>query len=393
MLYGKHIQLTGTISDDPEYKKGSLAIRINGVKLDNQALAGTFYITVEQNNSLRRGDVITVDGKMGVGFGSFVATMYRAKLIEVSRPKDLLLDLRDAFSAAVRGILPETSASLGLGILVGQKSELPSDFSDALKIAGLTHIVVASGYNLTILVRLSRRLFGKLSRYQAVLWSVVLILSFITITGWGASMVRAGLVAGLSLWAWYYGRKFHPVTLLSFAAAVTVVFSPSYLWGDIGWALSFAAFAGVLILAPLLHAYFYGDTKPGFAAQTLLETLSAQVATLPIMIGVFGQFSVVALLSNLMILPLVPMGMLFTFCAGLVQMIVPALTPLVVWPAQIVLGYFVWAVNWTASFPWAQITWQMPAWAVGLSYLFIICVCVYLQFKTKYQLRKVNVVE
>lgn len=132
-------------------------------------------------------------------------------------------------------------------------------------------------------------------------------------------MTRAGLVAGLSLWAWYYGRKFHPVTLLAVAASITVLVHPPYVWGDIGWALSFAAFSGVIVLAPLLIAYFYGNTKPRFVARIIIETGSAQLVTLPIMLGVFGQFSVVALLSNVMVLTLVPYAMALVFVAGLVS--------------------------------------------------------------------------
>lgn len=392
-LYGKTHVVIGQIADDPEQKNGVQVVQLTNLRVAERQLAGTFYVTSRDNIALRREDLITVKGLVGEGFGSNIAKIYNAQILRLERPKNMLLDLRDAFARAVRQVLPEPLSSLGLGILVGQKTELPSDFSEALKIAGLTHIVVASGYNLTILVRLARRLFEKLSRYQAALWSVAMILGFMAITGWSASMTRAGLVAGLSLWAWYYGRKFHPVTLLLFAAAVTVIVQPNYLWGNIGWALSFAAFAGVLILAPLLHAYFYGKQKPGFMAQTLLETLSAQLVTLPIMMGVFGQLSVVALLSNLMILPLVPLGMLLTFCAGLTQLLVPALGVAVAWPAQFLLGYFVWAVNWTAGFPWAQIKWQMPAWLVIVSFLTAIGLCLYLKYKTRYSLRQANLVE
>lgn len=206
-------------------------------------------------------------------------------------------------------------------------------------------------------------------------------------------MTRAGFVAGLSLWAWYYGRKVHPVTLLLIAAAVTAMVYPPYAWNDVGWALSFAAFAGVIVLAPLLHAYFYSDKKPGTVGQILLETLSAQIATVPIMLGVFGQLSIVALLSNLMILPLISFGMLFTFIAGAGQLFLPVVAHVIAWPAQVLLGYIVWAVNWTASFPWAQIKWQMPGWGVVLSYIGLILACVYLRRATHYQLRQVNIVE
>ena len=177
------------------------------------------------------------------------------------------------------------------------------------------------------------------------------------------------------------------------AASLTVVYQPNYVWGDIGWALSFAAFAGVMILAPLLMAYFYGEQKPGFMGATLVETLSAQILTLPILVGVFGQFSIVAIFSNLITLPLIPFVMLATFLAGLSQMLIPSVAGVASWLAQALLDYFVWAVSWTASFPWAQIKWQMPTWGVVVAFMAIATLCVVLKFKTKLKLRQVSIVE
>ena len=151
----------------------------------------------------------------------------------------------------MREVVKEPQASLGIGFLTGQRSTLPDSLDEQLRIVGLTHIVVASGYNLTILVRFARRLFVRYSKYWATVSASVMICGFVLVTGFSPSMSRAALVTGLSLAAWYYGRKIHPLVLLLFAAAITVLINPSFLWGDIGWALSFTAFAGVMLLAPL----------------------------------------------------------------------------------------------------------------------------------------------
>lgn len=102
----------------------------------------------------------------------------------------------------------------------------------------------------------SRKLFLKLSKYLSALLSGIMILCFMAVTGLSPSMTRAGLVSSMSLLAWYYGRGFHPFVLLPVAAAITVLLQPSYVWGDLGWQLSFAAFIGVMVLGPLLQAYF-----------------------------------------------------------------------------------------------------------------------------------------
>ena len=99
-----------------------------------------------------------------------------------------------------------------------------------------------------------------------------MILSFMAMTGFSPSMSRAGLVAGLSLAAWYYGRTIHPLVLLPVAAGTTLLINPQFGWNDLGWQLSFAAFAGVIILAPLLQRYFFGDKEPGVFRQIFGST-------------------------------------------------------------------------------------------------------------------------
>ena len=104
----------------------------------------------------------------------------------------------------------------------------------------------------------------RVSRYTAAISGVAMTLTFIGITGISPSMMRAGLVSLLSLIAWYYGRKLNPIVLLFFTAAISIMVQPAYIWGDVGWMLSFASFAGVMLFAPVLQAYFYGETPPGY---------------------------------------------------------------------------------------------------------------------------------
>ena len=264
---------------------------------------------------------------------------------------------------------------------------------EALQIVGLTHVVVASGYNLTILVRLARRLFEKVSKYLSALSASIMIASFIAVTGLSPSMFRAGLVAGLSLAAWYYGRRFHPVVLLSFAAAVTVVINPSYVWGDLGWQLSFAAFGGVMILAPLLQRFFFGPVKPGFVRQILGETIAAVIVTAPILINGFGQFSNVAIFANVLVLPLVPLAMLLTFIAGIGALLVPSIATIIGLPATWLLGYMTNVAQYLSHLSWAVTTVQISSLMVAVCYAIVIGVCLYLWRATKFDLKNTNIVE
>ena len=393
----KVVMVQGTIDGDVSLAgSDTYALQLTHVQINANNLPGTVYVTVGADGAkLRRSDEVTVKGVLMVGFGSFSGTMYRATLVNAQRPVpgDVALEVRDAFASKVRQAVDEPQASLGIGFLLGQKSALPSDLMQALQVAGLTHIVVASGYNLMILVRLSRRIFEKLSRYLATLASGGLIVGFIAITGMTPSMTRAGFVAALGLAAWYVGRKFHPVTLLLFAAAVTVMIEPSNVWGNVGWMLSFAAFAGVMLVAPILTAYLFGKEKVPFVAQLFIETTSAQLVTLPIIAATFGTVSVVALLANLLILPLIPLAMLLTFITGLIGFVAPFLQTLIAWPTQMLLDGIVRTIEWCAALPGAQLNWQIGLASVAILYAIVAAGCFYMKWRAHYQLHTASVVD
>lgn len=394
--YGTQVELRGIVKEDIDFDNADREVlRLHDVRVDGREQAGLIWVTLDSRSDIRRSDEVIVRGELSQGFGSFVAAMYRAELGAVYRPVpgDVALHVRDGFADTLRQVIPEPQASLGIGYILGQKRALPEDLAIALQVAGLTHIVVASGYNLTILVRLARRIFARISKFLALAVSGGMVVGFMAITGLSPSMSRAGLVAGLSLIAWYYGRRIHPVVLLVLAAAITGFIEPSFVWGDLGWLLSFTAFAGVMILAPLLQAYFYGDKKPGFIRQVAGETASAFIMTAPILVLAFSQLSNVAILANMLILPLVPLAMLLTFVAGMAATIWTGLGVLIGYPTTWLLTYMTATAEWLASLPWALREVAIEPWVVWCAYALLAVGMYYLWRKTKFDLGGSNIVE
>lgn len=395
-LAGHVVTLHGKVADDPDRDAhGLLVVRLSDVTIDGHNLPGTVRSSTVSKADVKRGDQVGLRGKLQAGFGGFAATLNRAEIVTFARPEpgDVARVARDGFADNVRQVIPEPQVSLGLGYLLGQRRGLPDELSQALVIVGLTHVVVASGYNLTILVRLMRRLFVRMSKYLAFATSGALIIGFMAVTGMSPSMSRAGLVAGLSLLVWYYGRKFHPLVLLAIAAAITLLITPSYGQGDVGWQLSFASFAGVMFVAPLGQRYFFGDTRPGVIRQILGETIAAFIVTLPILIVTFGQFSTVAIVANLLVLPLVPLAMLLVFLAGMFVMVFPPLAGLVGTVATWLLGYMVWIAEAIARWPWAQLNVQLTVWAAAIGYAVLVVACLYVWRVTKWSPREASIVE
>lgn len=384
---GKTIQVEGKIKEDPSHtSSGGVSLQLEDASVNTTKVPGFVYINIRGSPDVKRGDIVTVTGEAKAGFGNFPMSISATKLQSVVRPVpgDVGRVVRDWFADNVRKVVGEPQASLGIGFLTGQKTALPDDLSAALKVAGLTHIVVASGYNLTILVRLARRLFLKVSKFLSAVSSGVMITAFMAITGLSPSMTRAGLVSGLSLMAWYYGHRLHPFVLLPFAAAVTIALNPSYAWGDLGWQLSFSAFAGVMVLAPLLQRYFFGEKEPGVFRQILGETVAAHLVTVPIIAISFGTVSNVAIIANVLVVPLVPLAMLLTFACGLWSILGGAFGFLVALPTSWLLGYMVQVATFVSELSWAQSSISLGWWLWVLYVLAVIGACFWMWRATRY---------
>lgn len=392
----QHITARGIVAEDTAFgAKGDQRLKLKNVEVEGEELPGEIWLSTPSLAEVKRSDRVEVSGVLSEGFGNFPGAIYRADLKRVERIEnaDVARDVRDKFAEAIRQLVGEPEASLGIGYLVGQRTALPEDLTEKLRILGLTHIIVASGYNLTILVRFSRRIFAGISKYLSVLAGFILTFSFILVTGLSPSMTRAGLVTSLCLVAWYFGRTIHPLVLLPLAAGVTAMINPAYVWGDLGWFLSFAAFGGVIVLSPLLVHYFWGADRPNSILQIAVETVSAQLATMPIIALAFGQYAPLAVISNLLILPLVAAAMIATFLAGMAALIFGSNLPWLGLPAEAILGYMTWIVDKLAQLPIAVAEVSVGIPALITCYIVLGVICMYLYRRTHHDFSDDSIID
>ncbi len=349
-LIGQTITVTGIVSDDPSLgSTGQVDFTLAHMYQNGSALPGKLSVH-EYPVRLQRGYQIRLTGKVKPGFGNAVAELSFPKFELVSARQDQLERLRQHFFTGIKTALPEPLASFGLGLLVGIRALIPKPMQTELALVGLSHLVAVSGYNLTIIVQAAERLFGRFGRGITLPANLWLIACFLILTGASASIVRASLVSVLSLLASFYGRRFHPLVLILITAATTAIFNPGYLT-DLGWLLSFLAFFGILVVAPAVEARL-NHPKP-ILIRLFIESFTAQILTIPLILYFFGQLSIVAPLTNLLILPLVPLAMAVSLLAGLAGMIIPAFAGWLAWPAMIVLWFITKVIDQFASLPWA----------------------------------------
>lgn len=376
-LSGKNVVFTAKVQSDATYGyQGQLSFDVNQIEFlepYHATVPGRISVQGFGEKAVFRGDILKISGKLSDTKGSRQARVSFSSFSALTRNQASIEKTRRSFVAGNATALPEPASSFGLGLLIGYRTTLPEITKEQLAITGLTHIIAVSGYNLTIIIRGTRRLLSKRSKYQQTAICVMLILAFLLFTDFSASIVRASIVSGLGLVAWYYGRRFKPLLIISLTAVITVFWNPLYLWSDIGWYLSFLAFFGILVISPLAVRWIYGKRKsPPQLSLILIETTAAQLMTAPLILYIFSRASLIGLASNLIIGPLVPLAMVLTLLAGISGMVVPVLAGWIAWPARILLRYMLEVVAVFARVPNALVERSITLFYMVVMYLLIL---------------------
>jgi len=324
-VYGKHSQLAFDADD----------VRLP----DGTQLAGKIQVSGFGENAVYQGDELVVTGKLYPGYGAYQGSLSFAFLkVEVRHPT-VVAEIRRRFTAGMQSALPEPLAPFAMGLLIGQRATLPASVKQDLLMVGLTHIIAVSGYNLTIILQASRQLLAGHSKRLSTAFTFGLIVVFLLLAGASASIVRAAIVSTLSITAAYYGRNFRPLNLLAFAAAITAWANPIYVWSDLSWYLSFLAFFGVMIVSPLIQTRWPARWHQSIVGSVALESVCAEMMSLPFVLYIFGQMSFIGLPANVLVVALVPLAMLLSTVAGLAGMLLGPAAGWLAWPARELLNY------------------------------------------------------
>jgi competence protein ComEC len=231
-------------------------------------------------------------------------------------------------------VLPEPHASLLAGLLTGTRRGLSADLSDSFRRSGLTHIVAVSGYNVTIILTLCSSFLFWVPIKKRLLPLALGAGLFALFVGAGAPVVRAAIMGTLGLIALSAGRVATTRLLILWTAFLMVLWNPIILWYDASFQLSFLAVLGLSEVSPWLKPLLRRVTETLAIRESLTATLAAQIATLPLSVLLFHQFSLIAPVSNILVAPLIPFSMLLGFLATMLSYI---------WmPLGLIVGYYAW---------------------------------------------------
>jgi competence protein ComEC len=272
--------------------------------------------------------------------------------------------LRAHYVAALNEALPAPHASVLLGVVLGVRQGIPPGLQTALIATGLIHLLVLSGLKVAVFARIVQGVLRPVLGSYAT-WPALALIGLYALAG-GATpaAIRAAIMGGLAIGASRMGRPSHVWTSLAVTAAAMLCWRPELAW-DVGFQLSFAGTAAIILLTPAIERRL--PRMPAVLREPFAVTCAAQIGTLPMMATDFHVLSPIAPLANALTLPILPA----LVAAGLLLgPLAPAheVARLAALPLAGLLAYVEQVAYALARVPLAAITVpRFPTWA-GLAY-------------------------
>ena len=283
--------------------------------------------------------------------------------------------LRGGLAASAARVLEPQAAGLLPGLVAGDTSALDPVLAGDFKRAGLTHLTAASGANVAIVVTgvlwpLRRRAVDR--RVQAGVAALGLA-GFVLLAGPSPSVVRAAAMGAVTLVALASGRARAAVPALGTSVCVLLLADPG-LARDVGFALSVAATAAIVLLAPGWSRRLREHSWPGVLADAVAVSAAAGLATAPIIAGLSGTISLVSLPANLLAAPAVAPATVLGLLATLLAAVAPPAADGIVWLAGWPTRWLVLVAERAAALPDATSRW--PSGARGAVLLVLVLLVV-----------------
>ena len=359
--------------------------------VDLENYSGDLLVTVGRYPEYNYGDRLKISGKLEEPFETeefsykdylarydIYATMRYPKIEKLGEGSGspmvaAMLFVKHKFMQSLSQLLPEPQNAFALGLLLGLKRALPEGLKNALIVTGVSHIVVISGYNISIIVRTLLKSSAWWGRRLAFLLSLAVVLGFVIMTGAEASVVRAAIMGGVLILALSFHRLYQSVNALVFVGALMIAQNPKILAFDIGFQLSFLATLGLVLVADRIEPKL--KLVPNILAfrTNLASTLAAQIFTLPLLIIYFDKLSLISPLVNILVLWAVPYAMFFIFAAGLAGLIFLPLAKFLVLPAWALLTFFIKTVELFSRLPYAAVP-AHSGWLAAVIYYFTLSI-------------------
>lgn len=271
-------------------------------------------------------------------------------------------------SNRVRDVIERGASTLGgdrgaltRGLVIGDDRDEPAAMVERFRASGLSHLTAVSGQNVALVVAAAGPVLRRAPPLGRWVLSLGLIGWFVVVTRAEPSVLRAGVMAGLSATAFVLGRPRQPVRLLGLAVIGLLLIDPLLAW-SVGFWLSVGATFGVTAIGPSLAPRL---AVLGPLAVPVAITVGAQLGVMMPSLLVFGRLSLVGTIANLVAVPVAGFVMLYGLPACVVAGAVPAVAPVVMAPVGAAVAWIDAVATVGAAVepqpPWSWLGWLVLA--------------------------------
>ena len=270
-------------------------------------------------------------------------------------------------------ILPENTANLLVGILIGKRNDIPEEVKDNFSKSELSHILAISGTHISfIIIGITFVLTkSKLPRKLMHIITILILIFFMFITGFSPSVIRACTVAIIMIFSKISYRKFDILSAMAFSLIITFLYNPFSI-KDIGLQLSYLGALGIILFHKPI-AKFLSQRVNKKLADMIAVTISVQILIFPIIWINFNNISTVFILSNLIAIPLVGIIILFGYVNIFIGMFSIKIAKTLGIALNIIIKILLLIAEYMGKIPLASIVVITPSIVIVVIYYLIIC--------------------
>ena len=291
--------------------------KFSGVLLENPVTDGRYKSTnlngkrvfFSRYFKLEQGDYIELDFRTCEYNEKYNSYDKCEILIDDSKQNQFLkqiLSLRNTIISNTKLRLPSHHDVLVLAMTIGYEDDLPESLTEKLREIGAIHMLVVSGYNVSLVLNSSAVLLMRFPRWIYITSSVFLLLLFILLTGFDAPIVRSVIMGIFIVVSKAYSRPAMALYLLILSAIVMVSWDLTYL-SNISFQLSFSATFGVIVFGSLFASSTGTGKSSNNFVSDLVASIGASVFVLPIISFYFGTLSFLGIASSILLGWMVPL--------------------------------------------------------------------------------------
>lgn len=287
-------------------------------------------------------------------------------------------------------VFAEPDAGILTAMMIGDRGMIPRDVTQAFQQSGITHILSISGFHVSLLAGVLALVVWRLPIPRWLYFSIVfaVLWSYIIAIGLQSAAVRAGIFWTLFMLAYRARALVGLPTVLLITLSLILTVDPT-LARSIGFQLSIAAVTGIGVAVIFLRRMSLSSTIRPLAV-SLTASLGATIATLPLTAYYFGNLSFIGILVNILVIPLVAMGMYTALGALVLYAISKPLGLLLSYMVHLCIQAVLYIAYGASRIPYGSFQEVIfPAWGVGVYYALCIALVIYLMRVFRISLREV----